>query len=144
MRRFIEWCRTRNAAAVLVAGLLLVGLVAVAAPAATRILNLYVLGRLSVGTTPAAGNDVTKLLGATTDYDFANTTIVCNDSTGVTMTGASVGDPCVVGLAAPIAANSTFSCHVTAANTAVVRHCPAGTAINPADAGFYLRVISSQ
>lgn len=91
---------------------------------------------------------VTNALAGSIDYDFASATIVCNDSPAITVTGAAVGDPCFVGLATPtggtFTANSNFTCYVSEANTVLVRHCPAGTAANPADAGYNVRIISNQ
>jgi hypothetical protein len=90
-------------------------------------------------------NAIANSIVADVDYDFANTTIQCNDSWSVTATGVNVGDPCFVGIgprdggSAIVAANSSFMGIATAADTVVVRHCPAGTAINPADAGYVVR-----
>jgi hypothetical protein len=89
-------------------------------------------------------NQVTRTLGASSTIDFVAGTIICTDSAGITVTGALAGDACSVGLPASPAANSTFSCYVSAADTVKVRHCPAGTAIDPASATYYVRVISAQ
>jgi hypothetical protein len=69
---------------------------ALAAFSPTRILNLYVLSKLLIGN-GTESNSIDKSVVADVDYDFANTTIVCNDSWAVTATGASIGDPCDVG-----------------------------------------------
>lgn len=112
--------------------------------------GLYV-GTASTNPPSDTKNKITKTLGASIDYNFAASTILCLDSASVTVTGASKGDPCFVGVESSTLytdggslVNGTFSCVVTAANTAVVRYCPAGTADNPGDAGFSLRVISNQ
>lgn len=83
------------------------------------------------------------------DYDFAAATIVCNDTPAVTATGVKVGDPCFVGVGPRdggtqiVTANSTFFCFSDAVGTVKLRHCAVGTAANPADAGYTLRIISS-
>lgn len=92
-----------------------------------------------------AGNKVTGVYEGSVTTDFANTTIQCEDSDAITVTGAQVGDPCFVGIdsATVNAAHSHFSCYALA-NQAKVRHCPAGTATNPAEAVYRVRVISSR
>jgi len=99
------------------------------------------------GTTAAktAGNKVTGMYEGSVTMDFANTTIQCEDSTAITVTGAQVGDPCFVGVdsATVNAAHSSFSCY-SLANQAKVRHCPAGTATNPTEAVFRVRVVSAR
>ncbi len=47
----------------------------------------------------------------------------CNDTSSVSTTGAAIGDVCDAAWSGTIAATSTITCLVTAANTAVVRHC---------------------
>lgn len=95
-------------------------------------------------------NRLASTVSADIDWDFANTTIVCNDSANHTVTGAKVGMPCFVGVgprdggSIVAVANSTFQARVTAADTVVLRHCPAGTAINPDDAGFVVTCIGNQ
>lgn len=91
-----------------------------------------------------ATNIVSRSLGATATIDFASGSIVCTDSSGITVTGALAGDPCFVGPPAAIANNSSFTCYVSAADTVKVRHCPAGTVIDPASASYSVRVISAQ
>ena len=97
----------------------------------TRILNLNVAGKTMLGTTTETANAITKSLGGSIAFDFASVTITCEDSTGITVTGAVAGD-------------ASFSCYVSAADTVKVRHCAAGTADNPASATFYVRVFSAQ
>ena len=97
----------------------------------------------SLGAQITATNKVTRMLAGSETFDFANTTIVCEDSTGVTVTGAQVGDTCHVGLpAAP--GNGSFTCYVSAANTVKVHFCPAGTAVNPASQAYTTRLTSNQ
>lgn len=126
-----------------------VALTAIAATQYTRILNLQVTGRSLFGTTTETNNVVTKALGGSIAFDFASVTITCEDSTGITVTGAVAGDACFVGPPTTISGagtglHSSFTCYVSAADTVKVRHCAAGTADNPASATYYVRVISAQ
>ena len=115
----------------------------------TRNLNLQVVGRTLLGTTTESNNLITRSLGGSIAFDFASVTITCEDSTGITVTGAVAGDACHVGAPTTISGagtglHSTFSCYVSAADTVKVRHCAAGTADNPASATYYVRVFSAQ
>lgn len=108
-------------------------------------------GGLYIGTTVLGdtGNKVTRALGGSIAFDFASVTTTCEDSTGITVTGALTGDACFTGPPTTISGagtglHSTFSCYVSAADTVKVRHCAAGTADNPASATYFVRVISSQ
>lgn len=97
----------------------------------------------SLGAQLTTTNKVTRSLAGSETFDFANTTIACEDSTGVTVTGAQVGDTCHVGLpAAP--GNGSFTCYVSAANTVKVHFCPAGTAVNPGSQAYTTRLTSNQ
>jgi hypothetical protein len=92
-----------------------------------------------------AGNKVTKLLGASSSIDFAGVTDTCEDSSGITLTGAAAGDVCAVGAPSTMpSATSWITCYVSAANTVKVRHCSHGASGNPAAQTYYVRVISSQ
>ena len=93
----------------------------------------------------SANNVVTNIYAASATIDFANTTIQCADSSAIAVVGAQVGDPCFVGIdsATVNAAHSSFTCYALA-NEVKVRHCPAGTATNPTEAVFRVRVISSR
>lgn len=113
----------------------------------------WVKGGLNIGTTAAKGapsNRITGTVVADVDYDFPSTTIVCNDSWAVAAPGVKKGDPCFVGIGPRdggvqiVTANSSFSCYSDADDTAKVRHCAAGTAANPADAGYTARFLSAQ
>lgn len=100
-------------------------------------------------TVATAGNRVTRMLSGSATIDFASVTITCEDSSGITVTGAQTGDACFVGAPTTISGagtglHSSFTCYVSAADTVKVRHCAAGTADNPASATFYVRVISAQ
>ena len=129
--------------------IMLLAAVAFAAPAATKILRLYVLSGLTVGTSTAS-HAVTSTLVADMDYDFASSTIVCTDTPAQTLTGAKKGDPCFVGIGprdggtAIVTDNSVFSCIVTADDAVKLRHCAVGTAIDPVDAGYQARVIGGR
>jgi len=103
-------------------------------------------GGLFIGSSAAvtSTNIVTRTLGASATIDFASSTIVCTDSSAITVTGAIAGDPCFVGPPAAIANNSSFTCYVSAADMVKVRHCPAGTAADPDSATYFVRVISGQ
>lgn len=92
----------------------------------------------------ASANKVTRMLGGSATIDFVAGTIICTDSTAITVTGALVGDACFVGGPAAPQANSTFTCYVSATDNVKVRHCPVGTAADPASATYYVRVVSSQ
>jgi hypothetical protein len=89
-------------------------------------------------------NRVTRILGAAYTIDFATATITCNDSAGQTLTGAKVGDTCIVGPPAAAQANASFTCRVSATDTVIVRYCAAGTAADPASASYAVTVISNQ
>lgn len=104
--------------------------------------GLYVMPA-SISAQVVAANGVTRMLGGSTTFDFPSNSILCADATGLTVTGAQLGDPCFVGAPAALAANSSFTCYVSAANTVVVRHCPVGTVVDPASALYFIRVVSS-
>lgn len=127
--------------------LILTSGLALAAFAPDRHLNLYVLNKMLIGNGTEA-NAITETLSGSIAFDFASVTITCEDSTGITMTGAQAGDPCFVGAPTTVSSagtglHSSFTCYVSAADTVKVRHCAAGTADNPASATFYVRVLSS-
>jgi hypothetical protein len=110
-------------------------------------------------TNHAANNAVTNVLYGTTDVDFpaigaAGDYAGCKDSAGFTVTGAKVGDPCMVGYLAPTpydggatGQNFVASCSVVATGVAVIRGCcmPGdGGSCNVDDAGYTVRIISNQ
>ena len=92
----------------------------------------------------SSGNRVTQMLAATKVYDFAATVSGCVDSTAIAMTGATAGDPCVVGYDQNVsdAGGAEFTCY-TKKNAAFIRFCAEGPS-DPLDGGYWLRVISSQ
>lgn len=128
-----------------------VALIAAVAFADTTQVFAQYFGGLYVGprATSTTTNRTTRMLAGSITFDFASTTTTCEDSTGITITGAQTGDPCFVGPPTTISGagtglHSSFTCYVSAADTVKVRHCAAGTADNPASALYRVRVISSQ
>lgn len=108
--------------------------------------NLQVKGPILIGNT--AANAIDAALVGSIAFDFASVTITCEDSTGITVTGAVAGDPCFVGAPTTVSGagtglHSSFTCYVSATDTVKVRHCAAGTADNPASATFNVRVLSA-
>lgn len=93
---------------------------------------------------------ITRTLGATATVDFAAGTIKCDLSSAITVLGARTGDPCHVGAPTTLGydggagLNATFTCHVSANDAVKIKHCPAGTADDPPEASYQVRVISSQ
>lgn len=108
----------------------------------------FYVGPASINPPADDTNKVTRMLAGSITFDFASGTIVCEDSTGITITGAQVGDPCFVGPPETLTAGGTglhhnFTCYVSAANTVKVRACAAGTVDNPGSATFKVRVLSN-
>lgn len=99
--------------------------------------NVIVQGTLQIG---AAGNAITASFSATSVIDFAATTSTTLDSSGITVTGAAVGAPCIVGV--PVAAavtGASFTCYVSATDTVKIRFMAQGAAIDPASGTFTVR-----
>lgn len=95
----------------------------------------------------ATGAVIQKILKGTATIDFASTNAqLSRDSSNITVTGAVSGDICTVGApAASVVANSSYSCHVTAADTAVVRlNNYSSGAVDPASGTFTIAVIHLQ
>lgn len=93
---------------------------------------------LTVGT---SGTKIDDSYAASSTIDFASTTNTTADSANITVTGAAVGDGCVVGV--PVAAQvagASFTCFVTAADTVVVRLSALGAGIDPTSGSFTVRV----
>lgn len=93
-------------------------------------------------------NKVGRMLGASVTIDFASSTITCRDSTAISVLGAQVNDPCFVGMPATLTAGGTglhesFTCYVSAADNVKIRACPAGTADDPGNVTYKVRVISN-
>lgn len=135
---------------------LLFAVVAFAAPAATRNLNLWVQSHLWVGTYPSTtSNAVTQLVAPSVQrIDFGTVdagTVLASDA--IAVPGASMGDPCIVNhplLAADGGTGSDlvqYSCIVSAAGYVkinAISWAPTGTGIDPPDQLFNLRIISNQ
>lgn len=95
------------------------------------------MGSFSGGVSVGGGTTITKILRATSVIDFTSTTTTCNDSSGITVTGATTNSECFVGPpTSGGSTNATYSCYASAADTVKVRHCAAGTADDPASATY--------
>lgn len=93
---------------------------------------------LQLGTSGTPISD--SYAAASASIDFASITTTTADSSGITVTGAAVGDTCEVGPpTAAMVTGSAFTCYVSATDTVVVRHQAAGTA-NPGAGVFNVRV----
>lgn len=95
----------------------------------------------------SSSNAVTRILGGVSaSTDFAATATACQDSSGFTVTGAQVGDACIVRPPSAFAAiaNANLTCRVSAANTVIVRMCASGTPGDPAASTYGVLVISNQ
>lgn len=95
------------------------------------------------GFVAGTGATVTSVLTATSTIDFssisANTT---SDSSGITVTGAAVGDAVMVGVPATIAAGLVVTGYVSAANTVKVRAANVtASPIDPASGSFRVVVV---
>lgn len=111
--------------------------------------GLLVLPRSLIGTNATVNaNRVTRMLGTSSTVDVASTgTLACSDSAAITLRGARVGDPCLVGLPAthPTNGSGSFSCVVSASDAIKLRFCnPSAGSLDPSSATFFYRVISSQ
>ncbi len=85
---------------------------------------------------------VPNLIGSAT-IDFASTTAATRDSSTLTVTGAALGDMCVVATDsnATWVANAQFTCRVSAADTVIVRLSTSGAgAVDPGSDTFRVRV----
>lgn len=97
------------------------------------------------GFTPGTGETITNVLTATSTINFAsipaNTTA---DSSGITVTGAAVGDAVFVGVPAAIESGIVVTGYVSAANTVKVRaaNVTAG-AVDPASGSFKVVVVQT-
>jgi hypothetical protein len=114
----------------------------------TRIPHLNVIGKTLLGGSIEA-NAITRSLYGSETMNFASVTTTCEDSAGATVTGALVGDACVIGMPATLTGagtglHSTFSCYVSGTNTVKGRHCASGTADNPGNVLFTYRIFSAQ
>lgn len=85
----------------------------------------------------SGGTAVTKHLTTTSVIDFASTSSTCITSSGITLTGAVLGDRCEVGFSQDLSAiNGSFTCQVTATDTAKVKFCSGAATQDPASTTF--------
>lgn len=86
------------------------------------------------------GDDLTVIHSGTLGFNFANEAVFgCEASSNVTVTGAALGDSCILGISIDqSAAAGTFTCVVTTTNTAKVVYCGGG---DPANATYTVRTI---
>lgn len=133
----------------LILGAIAMAAVAFSATQFTNILNLKVSGLTLLGTTTES-NAIKNTVVVDADYNFASATTTCSDSWAFTATGVKAGNPCFIGMGprdggvqSVVAINSTFWAFSDADNTVKVRHCPAGTAIDPPDSGFVVRCFNA-
>lgn len=110
--------------------------------------GIYVGNRVT-GPVNSTINKVSAALGADIDFDFATATTTCEDSPNFALVGSKIGDPCFVGVRnlgtdGGAGKNALFSCNVFSTDTVSLRHCPAGTADDPPDAAFCVRILSHQ
>lgn len=114
--------------------------------------GLYV-GSATAG--PGGSSDkITRVRGASTDYDFAAIPAGYVSTLSLTVGGSQRGDPCFAGAASqlsdagsPFPAEAKVDCVVDVAGTVILRvHADFADAgdVNPPDAGYFVRVISSQ
>lgn len=100
-------------------------------------------------------NKITRILGSgLTGVSFGALDAGCAQSGAITVTGARVGDICLLGQATDTAAtgiggtNASADCSVTASDAVKVRVCvtpsPTGTAVTVGDAGVNVMVLSNQ
>jgi len=143
--------KTRN---IVIGAVLFAALASQGAIVYAQFLNLRVRGNTLFGS--AVDSDaVADSHALNVDWHFAASTIVCTDAVvladggGFELAGVLPGDPCFVGIGPAdggiqnVAANSTFSC-ISELDAVKLRHCAAGTAVDPADAGYQIRVFSSR
>lgn len=104
--------------------------------------GLYV-GSTSVRS--SSTNRVSAIRQAVGSYDFPVLDAGCAVSSAITVTGAAFGDVCVVSQAELVPdQDSTLSCFVSASGAVKVRACSPVAAVDPADAGLHVVVISNQ
>ena len=129
---------------IIIAVVALFAFVAAGATQFSRIVNLQVLGKTLLGSTTET-NAITKALAGSKDFSAADAGAnSCITLTTVTVTGAALGDPCMVGTELASESLQPF-CRVTAADTASIYVCnPTAAPLAVADAGYDVRVISAQ
>ncbi len=138
----------KRIALILAASITLVAALSWGAIQWTRVPHLNVIGKTLLGGTVEA-NAITRSLAGSATLNYASTTITCLDSSGIVMTGAKVGDVCVVGtldtiIGAGTGLNGVTQCYVSAVDEVKIRRCSVGTADNPPDALWRFRIFSAQ
>ena len=129
--------------------LVLLASLAFAATAFTYRHNVLVAGKTMLGT-QVETNLISRSAAGSLDFNFAAKTIECEDSWGVGLVGALVGDSCHVGVPAfdttdaGNGLNHLFDCYVSDAGEVKIRACAVGTADDPPDAGYTFRTFSVQ
>lgn len=85
------------------------------------------------------------VLTASSVIDFASTlTLASTDSTAITVTGAAVGDPVIVGGPAAPDAKTAYTAYVSAADSVKVRfNNYSASSVDPASATFYVKVLKN-
>lgn len=123
-------------AAVALAGLLFAG-----AAVANRWETLgHFLGGAKIGRTGTTIEDSYSASAVTLDIANVPAATCLDTALGTDITGAAVGDVCVLGLPAAPTANLSFDCYFSAANTAQIRACnPTAGGINPASGAYSVR-----
>ena len=85
---------------------------------------------------------LSKTLNGSASLDFLAATATTVRDLTITVTGAAVGDPVILGVpAGSVTTTSTFSAWVSAANTVTVRFSPKNNSDNPNSGTFTVRVI---
>lgn len=92
----------------------------------------------------ASGSAITHSYSGSATIDFASTSATTVDSAAITVTGAVLGDVCLVSTLteATNVTGAAFTCRVTAANTVKVRFAAAGASIDPPSDTFYVRTFT--
>lgn len=110
---------------------------------------MTVSGALTASTSFRVGTGavIQKYLKGTATIDFPSTNAQLSaDSSGITITGAVSGDLCIVGApAGSIVNNASYSCYVSAADTAKVRlNNYSSGSVDPASGSFTVAVVHLQ
>lgn len=97
-------------------------------------------GATTIGT---AGTAISKSVRGSSAVDIASISAQTCLDTSFSLTGAATGDECTLGLPASPAANLSFMCYVSAADTVQIRACnPTVGAIDPASATYSVRTFA--
>lgn len=86
------------------------------------------LGAITVG----GGSVVSKILSGSASINFTAMVNECEDSSAITVTGATDGAGCQVGVPAALwGTGDSYSCFVSATNNVKIRHCNVGIGGDP-------------